>query len=281
MTIGIVGLGLTGGSFAKAYKNYGHTVFAADTDEEVFALARSGGVVDAALDERSAGKCGLIIIALCPEAACAWLRRMAEHISPGTMVIDACGTKRNVCGVCFELARRHGFTFIGGHPMAGTQFSGYRHSRATMFRGAVMILVPGESCDEVDINRAVNALAPAEFGHFTVTTAERHDAMISYTSQMAHVVSSAYVKNRKAMDNKGFSAGSFKDLTRVAWLNENMWTELFVENRDNLVADIDAFMTELKAYRDAIAGGDRDCLRALLAEGRLIKDELEPGIKRT
>ncbi|MBR6430586.1 MAG: prephenate dehydrogenase [Oscillospiraceae bacterium] len=275
MTVGIVGLGLIGGSFAKAYTQAGHTVFAGDRDENVLGIAKIGGFIAGELTGENLAACELLLIALYPQAAIAWLREHAGQIGKNTLVMDTCGTKRQVCETCFTLAEEYGFTFVGGHPMAGTQFSGFKHSRATLFKGASMIIVPPRYDDMAFFARIKELLAPCGFGRVTVTDGARHDEMIAFTSQMAHVVSNAYIKSPTARAHKGFSAGSYKDLTRVAWLNEQMWTELFLENRDNLIRELDGFLDSVRAYRDAMAAGDANALRELLAEGRKIKEEVD------
>jgi prephenate dehydrogenase len=275
MTVGIVGLGLIGGSFAKAYTQAGHTVFAGDRDENVLGIAKIGGFIAGELTGENLAACELLLIALYPQAAIAWLREHAGQIGKNTLVMDTCGTKRQVCETCFTLAEEYGFTFVGGHPMAGTQFSGFKHSRATLFKGASMIIVPPRCDDMAFFARIKELLAPCGFGRVTVTDGARHDEMIAFTSQMAHVVSNAYIKSPTARAHKGFSAGSYKDLTRVAWLNEQMWTELFLENRDNLIRELDGFLDSVRAYRDAMAAGDANALRELLAEGRKIKEEVD------
>ncbi|MBQ8975439.1 MAG: prephenate dehydrogenase [Oscillospiraceae bacterium] len=275
MTVGIVGLGLMGGSFAKAYAQAGHTVLAFDTDESILGIAKIGGAVSGDLTRENMGDCRLIIVALYPQAAITWLRENAPFIGKDTLVIDTCGTKRQVCDACFDIAAKHGFTFVGGHPMAGTQYSGYKHSRATMFKGASMVIVPPKY-DDIQFFDAIKALLePCMFGRITVSDPQRHDEMIAFTSQMAHVVSNAYIKSPTARSHRGFSAGSYKDLTRVAWLNETMWTELFMENKDALIKELDFFIDSVKAYRDAMAQGDGEKLKALLAEGRRIKEEVD------
>lgn len=275
MTVGIVGLGLMGGSFAKAYKEAGHTVLAHNRNRDTLELAMMNGVVDGELTEKSIGKCDLVIIALYPKATIDYLKEMAAHIDKHTLVIDTCGTKRDVCEACFPIAKQQGFAFVGGHPMAGTQFSGYKYSRATMYKGASMILVPETFDDIAFFDRVKAMLAPCGFGRVTITTAQKHDAMIAFSSQMAHVVSNAFVKSPAAREHKGYSAGSYKDMTRVAWLNETMWAELFLENQDYLLRELDIFMENLGQYRKALADGNRDGLEALLREGRLIKEEVD------
>jgi prephenate dehydrogenase len=189
--------------------------------------------------------------------------------------MDCCGTKRVVCQACFPLAKEYGFTYIGGHPMAGTQYSGYKYARANLYKGAPMVLVPPVFDDIELLSRAKELLAPAGFGRFSVTTAEKHDESIAFTSQLAHVVSNAYIKSPTALGHKGFSAGSYKDMTRVAWLNPPMWTELFLENRENLLAELDTIIASLSAYRDALERRDAETLERLLEEGKRRKEEVD------
>ena len=280
MNVGIVGLGLIGGSFAKAYKAAGHTVYALEADESIMQFAILSGAADASLDVKSLQSCSLLLIALYPRAAMEFLDEMARHIPPGTMVIDCCGTKASICAVGFEAARRHGFSFVGGHPMAGIERSGFKYSKADMFKGASMIIVPPIFDDIMLLDGVKRLLAPARFGRLTITTAEKHDAMIAYTSQLAHLVSNAYMKSPAALEHEGFSAGSYKDLTRVAWLNERMWAELFIENRDNLLNELDLLLGSLGKFKEALQCGDLDGLQALLLEGKLLKEEVDRRCER-
>lgn len=269
--IGIVGLGLIGGSFAKAYADAGVEVFAYDKDERAIAAARAEGTVAAVLDESNVGTCSFIIIALYPQATIAWMQSMAAHLADDALVIDCGGVKRSICPVCFSLAERHGFVFLGGHPMAGTQHSGFRHARVDLFAGQPMVLVPPEIYDPSIILRAEAALAPAGFGSFSITTPGKHDQLIAYTSQLAHIVSSAFIKSPTAQKHKGFSAGSYKDLTRVAEMNADMWTELFMDNADNLSEELSHVIAELERYQEALSRGDETLLHTLLEEGSVAK----------
>ena len=275
MIVGILGLGLIGGSLARAYALEGHTVYAADRDEQMLSFAILAGAVHGKLDSAVIPRCNLIILAIYPEGSASWLKAQASLISPDTLVIDCCGTKKMICDRCFPLAMTYGFTFVGGHPMAGSQFSGFKHSRADLFNGAPMVLVPPVFDDIYLLDRVKTALSPCHFGSFSVTTAEDHDRKIAFTSQMAHIVSNAYVKSPTALDHRGFSAGSYRDLTRVAWLNPQMWAELFLENQDHILFELDTFLSSLSAYRDAIAAKDMDTLTALLEEGKRRKEEVD------
>ena len=275
MTVGILGLGLIGGSLARAYALEGHTVYAADNDTQILSFAILAGAVHGKLDASTISSCDLILLAIYPDGSASWLEENAPMISVQTLVIDCCGIKEEVCRRCFPVAERYGFTFVGGHPMAGSQFSGFKYSRADLFAGAPMVLVPPVFDDMALLDRVRQALSPCHFGRFSVTTAEDHDKKIAFTSQMAHIVSNAYIKSPTALEHKGFSAGSYRDLTRVAWLNPRMWAELFLENKDNVLFELDHFIESLAAYRDAIAANDMDSLIRLLEEGKRRKEEVD------
>ena len=275
MTVGILGLGLIGGSLARAYALAGHRVCATDADESILAFAQLAGAVERPLTAETIGECDLILLAIYPEGSAAWLEENARHIAPEALVMDCCGVKQQICEKCFPLAEKHGFTFIGGHPMAGTQFSGFKYSRWDLFQGAPMVLVPPRFDDMDLLNRAKNALAPCGFGSFSVTTARDHDRMIAFTSQMPHIISNAFIKSPTALEHQGFSAGSYRDLTRVAWLNSQMWAELFLENREFVLSELDTLLNSLTAYRDAVAAGDSEALITLLEEGKQRKEAVD------
>ena len=275
MKVGIVGLGLIGGSFAWAYHNDGHQVLAFNRTRSVLDFAMLSGAVEGELTEENAGDCDLILVTLYPQAAIDYIDKMGPHFGKKPLVMDCCGTKRVVCSACFPIAERDGFTYIGGHPMAGTHNSGFKYAKGTMYKGAPMVIVPPRFDDIELLGRVKELLAPAGFGRISVTTAEKHDQMIAFTSQMAHVVSNAYIKSPTAKIHKGFSAGSYKDLTRVAWLNPPMWAELFMENKDFLLHELELFINSLTQYRDAMVNDDMPELIRLLDEGRRLKEEVD------
>ena len=275
MTVGVVGLGLIGGSFAKAYHAAGHTVLAWNRSRSVLDFAMMSGAVDGELTEENISGCDLVLVTLYPEAAIEYLERMGKFIGKKPMVLDCCGTKRVVCAACFPIAQRDGFLYLGGHPMAGTHQSGFKYAREDMYKGAPMVIVPPVFDDIGLLERAKELLSPAGFGSYSVTTAEKHDEMIAFTSQLAHVVSNAYIKSPTAGMHKGFSAGSYKDMTRVAWLNAPMWAELFMENRDYLCRELDMIINNLLDYKSAMDGGDMQRLTELLEEGKQRKEEVD------
>ena len=275
MKVGILGLGLIGGSMARAYAVAGHTVYAADLDESTLSFAMLSGAVHGRLDEETIPACELLLLAIYPGGSAKWLENNGRLVDSGALVLDLCGIKQEVCKRCFPVARKYGFTFVGGHPMAGSHFSGFKYSRADLYKGAPMVLVPPRF-DDIDLlQRVKDAMAPCGFGMFSVTTAEEHDRMIAFTSQMPHVLSNAFIKSPTARQHKGFSAGSYKDLTRVAWLNAPMWSELFLENRDNLLFELNTYLDSLTAYRDALEAGDGERLTALLEAGKKAKEEVD------
>ena len=275
MKVGILGLGLIGGSLARAYAIAGHTVYAIQRNERMLSFAMLAGAVHGKLSEETIPECDLLLLSIYPDGSAGWLEKNAHLISRDALVIDCCGIKREVCRRCFPLAEKYGFTFVGGHPMAGSQFSGFKYSRATLFKGQPMVLVPPRFDDMALLDRCKQALAPCEFGTFSVTTAEDHDQMIAFTSQMPHILSNAFIKSPTALKHKGFSAGSYRDLTRVAWLNPQMWAELFLENRDNVLFELDYYIDSLKKYQQAIRENDMEKLVQLLDEGKKRKEEVD------
>lgn len=269
MKVAIVGLGLIGGSFAKAFKRFtGHTVLGADMSRQVLDKAQLVGAIDSefALDEMP--ECDLLLLCAWPHHVIEYMQKMAQKIRPGTLVVDACGVKQEVCEVIRPLSEKYGFTYYGGHPMAGKELSGFTHSSALLFGGASMILCPPRDATIFDFERIKRIFTDIGFGRVTITSPENHDRVIAYTSQLAHIASSAFIKSPTALEHAGFSAGSYKDLTRVARLDPDMWTELFHFNRPALLEEVDRLIENLQAYRDALADEDDDKMRALLLEGR-------------
>ena len=274
-TVGIVGLGLIGASFARAYKEAGWKVLAYDADSSVTLMGKLGGFVDDELKPELLAKCDLVLICIYPQGTIDYVHENAGKFKKGGLVMDTGGIKRLVCDACFKIAAKNDFVFVGAHPMAGTKYSGLKHSKSTMFKGAPLVIVPPVFDDMKLIDRVKAAVEPAGFGSFCLSHADKHDEMIAFTSQMAHVVSNAYVKSPTASEHHGFSAGSYKDLTRVAWLNAGMWAELFMENKDNLIREIDSLIGELGKYKAAMEKGDQEKLQQLLQEGSDRKAELD------
>ena len=275
MIVGVAGIGLIGGSLARDYKVAGHTVFVYDRTDRVSQYAILAGTADGLLDENTIPLCDILIIALFPNETIEYMKKYTGIFNKNGIVMDCGGTKREITKVGFALAEEYGFTYVGGHPMAGTQYSGFKNSFAGMFEGQPMVIVPPVFDDIYFLQRVKDLLEPCHFGHITVATAEEHDRMIAFTSQMAHVVSCCYIKSPTAQNHAGLSAGSYKDMTRVARLNPVMWTQLFLDNSDNLVDELDSFIHSVTDIRDAIQEGDAERLCSLLKEGRDLKEKVD------
>jgi prephenate dehydrogenase len=269
MNVGIVGLGLIGGSLARAISALTpHTVLGRDLSPQVFAKAKLLDAVELELTDERLGACETVILALYPADTVSFVREHAAAFKPGAVVIDTCGVKRFVCDALFPVAEAHGFRFIGAHPMAGLERAGFDHSSKTLFQGASMVLVPPRNTPLGLLSEIKQFFGALGFAQFAVATPAEHDRIIAYTSQLPHVVSSAFIGSPTATDHTGFSAGSYKDMTRVARLNEKMWTELFLENRENLLSEVRTLQTNLARFAEALAADDAAALEALLREGR-------------
>ena len=274
--VGIVGLGLIGGSLAKAMKRKDDIrVLGWDQDKSILDFAQIAQAIDGVLRDDQIAACDLILLAAYPQGVIDWVKEKAPLIGKDTLVMDCSGTKMRICEALFPLAKEHGFTFVGGHPMAGIHQSGFKYSREDLFDGAPMVIVPPSFDDIRLLDRVSQLLSPVGFGRVSITTAQEHDRIIAFTSQMAHVVSNAFIKSPTASSHQGFSAGSYRDLTRVAWLNPDMWTELFLENREALLSEMDLFISSFSQYRDALEQMDAPALRQLLEEGRQRKREVD------
>lgn len=268
MIIGVAGLGLIGGSLARALTESGkHEVYGFDINKSSILAAKLVGAIKDELTEENIENCEMIIVALYPHDTVDFVLKHAEKIRKEAIVIDCGGVKRLICSECEKAAEENGFYFIGAHPMAGTQFSGFTRSRGNLFKGATMILTPKDNTDIRILYKLRTVLDDAGFGEVNLTSPEEHDRVIAFTSQLPHIISNAYVKSPAAIHQKGFSAGSYRDLTRVSKLNEPMWTELFFVNKDNLINEIDFLVEKLSEYSEALKTDDKERLVALLREG--------------
>lgn len=274
MTIAVVGLGLIGGSLCKAIKaRTPHTCLGLDTDTDTIRQALKDGAIDRAIDTDGLSGADLTIVALHPKQTIAFLQTHARAFRPGSLVMDVCGVKRAIIDAVSAPLRQAGVLFLGAHPMAGREFSGFSHAREDLFQNASLILTPDDSIPEETL-QAIRILAAAlGFSRVVKTTPDEHDRIIAFTSQLAHVVSSAYIKSPSQQKQRGFSAGSYQDLTRVAYLNEDMWTDLFLMNRGPLLFELDNILAHLTEYRDALLDDDHPRLHALLRDGRIQKEK--------
>ncbi len=265
-----------GGSLAKAI-SFGtdHTVWGTNRSKEAVQKALLAGAIKKELTPEDLPFCDLVIVSLYPKATVNYIIENAKHFKKGAVVIDISGVKRFVCDALFETAQENDFAFLGAHPMAGLHFSGFDHSTAKIFNNSSLILTPYEDTPTPAVDLVKNLFLKIGFTNIQMSTPEEHDKIIAFTSQLAHVVSNAYVKSPNALLHKGFSAGSYRDLTRVAYLNENMWSELFLENRDNLINEIDSIVGNLLQYKEAMVNDDRQRLEELLKDGKELKQKID------
>ena len=255
MTVGIRGMGLIGGSFEKAFRRAGH---------EVIDLKGA--------EPPEVGRCGVVIVCLPPLLVAPWIAEHAADFADGAVVTDAAGVKAVVCQAVEPVARAARWTYVGGHPMAGKERSGYANADADLYCGASMIFTPFEGTPPEALSTLRTLFAEIGFARFVVTDPAHHDEMIAYTSQLAHVVSSAYVRDALAPQHVGYSAGSFQDMTRVATVDPDIWTDLFLANREALGAVLDRLIGRLSEYRAALRAGEAHVLRRLLSDGRTAKE---------
>ena len=271
-TVGIVGLGLIGGSMARSIKKHTiATVYGYDLDPEAMALATDAGAIDAPLTRETLQECDILLIAIAPRSLVKWVEDHADAIPTTTILVDLCGVKRYIYKHIAPLARENGFLYVGGHPMAGKEVSGFANSDRELYRDASMILCPDETADEESIDTLKSFFLSLGFGEIVFSTPEEHDRIIAYTSQLAHAASSAYIKSPTSRQRMGFTAGSYKDMTRVARLDPEMWTQLFMVNRDHMIDELQELVDNLTGYLDALKADDPKLLKKLLEEGRDLK----------
>lgn len=275
-TVAIVGLGLMGGSLGRALRRAGgYRVLALDRDEETMLKGALLGAYDDALTPENAGSADIFVLALTPSQMPGVLEKFAPLLAEGALVTDTAGVKRPVMNMMQTFSARFpGLFFCGAHPMAGREFSGVAHSTASLYENASVLLVPLRTpLEKLALLKKMYTDAGA--GGAVVTDAAEHDKMIAYTSQLAHVVSSAYVQSESAEKHYGYSAGSFRDMTRVARMNAAMWTELMTDNADFLSREIRALAGRLTSYADALDAGDEAELFGLLEGGNSVKLSVE------
>ena len=276
MKVGIIGLGLMGASFARTLKKAGgHEVYGFDRSDDVMRKADLIGMLDGTLTLDNAGEIDMIIVALYPRDFKAVISPYLPRLKPGAIVTDFCGTKRLVVSEMQKMQKEYpDLFFVGGHPMAGREFSGIEHSVTNLFDRASMIIVPvTENIAKLDaLKKFYLSLG---FGEVMVCSADYHDGMIAFTSQLCHIVSNAYVKNKRAEVHDGFSAGSYRDLTRVARRNGKMWSELMIDNRDFLSDELGEIIGHLTEYKQALDDGDETRLATLLEDGNRRKLDID------
>ncbi len=276
MDIAVIGLGLIGGSLARTIKLHTDArVFGCDTDPETVSRALAMDAVDMELNDEKLRGCAMVLVALYPQAAADWIAAHARLIAPDALVIDCCGVKETMMEAVMPIARERKWHYIGGHPMAGREYSGFRYARDDLFDNASMVLTPMPEEELPILQKARDFFMDLGFRRVQFTTPPIHDEIVAYTTQLPRILASAYVRTPMAARHKGFSARTFADMTRDARMNEELWTELFLDNRDALLRELDDLTERLAAYRDALGRSDAEALRALLRDGRERRESLE------
>lgn len=272
MTIGIVGLGLIGASFARCVKNKtSYKVYGIDQSEDTTDKALLINAIDEKLSKKNIADVDLLILSIYPRTVEETLDDYLPYMKEGSTVIDFCGIKREVCTVMLKKAKEYPhFYLFGGHPMAGREFSGLEHSSINLFEKASMIIVP-VSKDLFKEEELKNLFLTLGFQNVVFTTAEEHDKIIAFTSELCHIVSNAYIKSPTSSLHHGFSAGSYRDLTRVARNNSTLWSELMIDNRDMLLDELNILIANLREYQKALSLNDEERLKKLLEDGNRIK----------
>ena len=262
MVVGVVGLGLIGGSLALALRRAGHIVIGKNRSAGAIEYALTHGVIDRASDDLS--ECEAVFVALPPRAATEYI--CTAPFRRGAAVADICGVKAVIEREV--LARRPNLCYVGTHPMAGKEVSGVENACADLFDRASMVITSNARTDRRAYETIVGLVKDMGFLRLVECSAEEHDKKIAYTSQLAHIVSNCYVKDGQIDGCLGFTGGSFQDMTRIAGVDENVWTELYLANADNLAGNIKLLASHLSETAAAIERGDAGALRSLLRAGR-------------
>lgn len=274
MKIAVIGLGIIGGSFCKAIKKHtAHTVIGINRTHSVAEQAKNDGSIDVIGTVESLGEADIIFLCMYPQACVDFIKENGKFIKKGALVTDSSGIKSAICPQLYELSQEFGFVFVGSHPMAGKEKNGYGVSEAELYKGASFIITPC-GADEKYVKALADLALSIGFGQVKITTPEEHDRMIAFTSQLPHVLACSYVLSPCCPNHNGFSAGSYRDVSRVANINSKLWSELFLENREPLITELDILIDNITRIKDAIKDNDRETLADLLEQGHKIKQAL-------
>lgn len=268
MNFCIVGLGLLGGSYAMALTEKGHTVTAVDVRPEAIDWARRRGIItegavyefDPLLKQADA-----VVICLYPDIAAPWLREHQGAFKPGVLITDVCGVKGHYVDEVQSFLREDA-EFIACHPMAGREVSGVEYADCSMFRVANFLITPTEKNTRRGIAFAHALADDLGFARVTELTCAEHDKVIGYVSQLTHAIAVSLMNANDDPHLVDYTGDSFRDLTRIAKINDKLWSELFFANRDVLCAEIDAFTASLLDLREKLASGDAKGLRELFVK---------------
>lgn len=262
----IVGLGLIGGSYAKALKQKGYRVSAIDTNEETIKFALANNIIDCGStnnDETLIKEADVIILGLYPSLELEWIVDNQKYIKENTLISDVAGVKGCVV-YKIQDALRNDLEFIACHPMAGKEVSGVKNSDPSIFKSANYIVVPTEKNSEEAINDAKTIGKLIGFNKISELSVTKHDEIIGFVSQLTHVIAISLMTCNEDENLQNYTGDSFRDLTRIARINEKMWTELFLENKEELINQLDSFEAQLHYIRELLNNEDRSTLEEVM-----------------
>ena len=273
-TVAVVGLGLIGGSLAMAWSAAGIRVLGVEKDADTARQALQAGAVASLCPPDGISEAQAVVLAMAPHACIAFLREYAAVLPRGAVVTDVCGVKQAVVAACEALCRPYGLRFVGGHPMAGKEHNGFGNAQADLFEGASYILTPTDQTEPAALDTVRDLALAAGCDGCTYTTPEEHDRRIAFTSQLPHVLAGAYVRSPQWARHTGFSAGSYRDVSRVAAVDETLWSELFLQNRQALCEEIGGLVERLSAMQKALEEENTEKVAGLIRAGREAKEQL-------
>ena len=276
MFVGIIGLGITGASMAKAIKlKTEHRVLGYDKDNDTNIKAKILRVVDDTLGFDNMGECKVLMLAIGPDETLHFLREHAGRLSSCEIVIDLCSVKKPICDEAAKLSEEYGFTFIGANPMTDSVKSGFDASRPSLFEGTSMVLTPSYDTSIQALDTLKTLFTRIGFGNIEICSPSEHDRITAFTSQLCRIISSAYIKSPSANEHYGLSAESYENFSKLASLDEKLWTEIFFANKENLESEIELFIGNLQEYLDALKYTNISKMKSLLEEGRKRKEYID------
>ena len=266
--IAVVGLGIIGGSICAALTNAGYMVDGFGRSRQSVEYALQAGYIHA--EGTRLSDYDVVFIAVPPQATIDYLEN--GEYKDGALVTDICGIKSRLEEVVYAKPRK--YRYVGIHPMAGKETSGISSASPTMFQKANLIITLARQTNPNDVAEIKEYAMAMGFGKIVECTAKEHDAKIALTSQLAHLVSNAYVKSPQVQGCDGFTGGSFQDMTRIAGVDEKMWIQLYMYNQPFILEELNGLIANLSVYRDAIQGNDARKLEEELKKGRLIRETI-------
>ncbi|MCK9478993.1 MAG: prephenate dehydrogenase [Firmicutes bacterium] len=273
-TVTVVGLGLIGGSIARVLRPFVKKLYAIEQNSDVLDFAQKQGIVDVA-PHNPLEESDIVVLCIYPGDSLVFVKENVNNFKKGCILTDTVGVKTPLMNLCKKL--NPPFTYIGGHPMAGREVSGFINSDKNLFSGASFIITPSDNAKAEQISLIEKFALALGCKVVIHATADEHDKIIAYTSQLPHIIATAMCDTPLLVKHKNYTGGSFEDVTRVAKINENLWTELFLENKKHLADEIKRFTASLEKIGRAIEQNDSEALRQIMRKVRLDKEAIDGG----